>query len=103
MNCYDNEVRADVAARLTGGQKPASISETLGIPLRTIYRMRRSFSREGPLQNRFIAVPLLARVVRSGISREQLLLLPERVKDAQRQGWTELTLELGDWSWVRVV
>ena len=37
---YNDAVREDVARRLTGGQTIESISATLGIPVRTLYRMK---------------------------------------------------------------
>ena len=42
---YNLEVRQNVARLETGGQSIESISATLGIPVRTLYRMERTFAK----------------------------------------------------------
>jgi len=86
MTPYSDDVRKDVATRLSGGQPPGSIAAALGIPVRTIYRIRRNCIRQG---RRFIALPL-ERKFRKKISREQLLLLSEIVKESPKITLAEL-------------
>jgi transposase len=43
MPAISFDVRQDVATRLTAGQTPKSISETLTISLKTVYRLKRAF------------------------------------------------------------
>ena len=65
---YSDEIRADIATRLSGGQSPNSISETLGIALKTVYRLRKAFVRDG---DAYIATPL-RKPARTRIDREKL-------------------------------
>ena len=38
---YSQAVREDVATRLSGGQTPKQISETLNLSLKTVYRLKK--------------------------------------------------------------
>jgi transposase len=73
---YSDEIHQDIATRLSGGQTPKSISETLTISLKTIYRLKKSFIRDG---STYIAPPL-NKTQRESINREALLKLSKLMK-----------------------
>ena len=52
---FSQTVREDVATRLSGGQTPRHISETLSLSLKTVYRLKKSFILDG---NAYIAPPM---------------------------------------------
>ena len=64
---YSQAVREDVATRLSGGQTPKQISETLNLSFKTVYRLKKSF----------ILAPPMAKTVREKINREKLIQLSE--------------------------
>ena len=68
---YNLEVRQDVATRMSGGQSLESISATLGIPVRTLYRMKKTFSRHDG-GKRFEAPQTISKRVVPTISRDQM-------------------------------
>jgi transposase len=73
---YSQEVREDIATRLSGGMQPKQIAETLKISLKTVYRLKRSFIRDG---DTYVAPPM-TRTVREKINREKLLKLSQMMK-----------------------
>ena len=70
---YSQAVREDVATRLSGGQTPKQISETLNLSLKTVYRLKKSFILDG---SAYIAPPM-GKTVREKINREKLIQLSE--------------------------
>ena len=81
-----DEVRIDVATRLSGGQLPKAISESLNIALKTVYRLKKSFVRDG---ENFIAAPT-GKIARESINREQLLALAEIMNKNSKTTMKEL-------------
>ena len=73
---YSHQVREDVATRLSGGQTPKQIAETLNLSLKTVYRLKKSFIRD---DDTYVAPPMV-RTVRQKINREKLLQLSEIMK-----------------------
>ena len=70
---FSQTVREDVATRLSGGQTPKHISETLSLSLKTVYRLKKSFILDG---SAYIAPPM-GKTVREKINREKLIQLSE--------------------------
>ena len=70
---YSQAVREDVATRLSGGQTPKQISETLNLSLKTVYRLKKSFILDG---SAYISPPM-GKTVREKINREKLIQLSE--------------------------
>ena len=70
---HSQDVRNDIATRLTAGQKPKDIAEALDISSKTIYRYKKSFLRDG---DTYVA-PEIKSTPRECISREQLLALSD--------------------------
>ena len=64
--CYSHTVREDVATRLSANQPPKDIDEALGLSLKTIYRLKKTFIHNG---DSFVAPPM-TRTVREKINRE---------------------------------
>ena len=73
---YSQAVREDVATRLSGGQTPKHIAETLNLSLKTVYRLKKSFIHD---DDTYVSPPM-ARTVRQKINREKLLQLSEIMK-----------------------
>ena len=84
---FSQTVREDVATRLSGGQTPKQISETLNLSLKTVYRLKKSFILDG---SSFIAPPL-AKTVREKINREKLSNTTIRNNAAKREYYLEGT------------
>jgi transposase len=63
---YSQEVREDIATRISGGMQPKQIAETLNISLKTIYRLKKSFIHDGDL---YVAPPM-TRTVREKSSKQ---------------------------------
>ena len=81
-----DEVRTDVDTRLSGGQSPKAISDALNIALKTVYRLKKSFVRDG---ENFIAAPT-GKIARESINREQLLALAEIMNKNSKTTMKEL-------------
>jgi transposase len=73
---YSQAVREDVATRLSGGQTPKQISETLNLSFKTVYRLKKSFILDG---SAYIAPPM-GKTVREKINREKLIQLSEMMQ-----------------------
>ena len=73
---YSYDTRVDLATRLSGGQTPTQIAETLNISLKTVYRLKKSFIRDC---DTYVAPPM-TRTVRQKIDREKLLQLSQIMK-----------------------
>ena len=74
--CYSQSVREDVATRLSANQPPKLISGALNVSLKTVYRLKKTFIRDG---DSYVAPPML-KTVREKINREKLLQLSEIMK-----------------------
>ena len=83
---YSQAVREDVATRLSGGQTPKHIAETLNLSLKTVYRLKKSFIHD---DDTYVAPPM-ARTVRQKINREKLLQLSEIMKSTPNVTLKEL-------------
>ena len=86
---YNDDVREDVARRLTGGQTIESISATLGIPVRTLYRMKKRFARYDGGQ-RFESEQKLNKRVVPKITRDQIEQMSDIMANNSKITLTEL-------------
>jgi len=72
--------RQDIAVRLNGGQTPSSIATTLGLGVKTVYRLRRQFRQAN---GSFQAVAASV-ATKQAFSREQLVEISQWLLQAPK-------------------
>jgi transposase len=70
---YDTSVYEDVATRLNAGQTVKSISQSIGLSLKTLYRIKKKLVKND--HDQFMAVPVKGGVPRQSINREKMMEL----------------------------
>ena len=86
---YNLEVCQNVATRMSGGQSIEAISATLGIPVRTLYRMKKTFAKHDG-GKRFEAPQTISKRVVPTLSRDQIEQLADIMANNSKITLTEL-------------
>ena len=83
---YGDQIRQDVATRLSAGQSTKSIADTLNLSLKTVYRMKNSFIKDGAS---YVAQPR-EKTPKKKVKREQLVRLSEMMTNSPKTTLHEL-------------
>ena len=81
---YSDDVRTDIATRLTGGQSLPAIATALDISLKTVYRLKKTFLKDAVPKNK---------TPKQTISREQLLAVADIMSTTPKTTLKELRLK----------
>ena len=72
---YDTAVYEDVATRLNAGQTIKSISQSIGLSLKTLYRIKKKLVKNDTCNDEYMAVPVKGGVPKQSINREKMIEL----------------------------